>query len=201
MNTAPTVVGEELDAAYYDAKFNEDPMFGQHYTESNYYALWATILDRLRRQSKPSILEIGCGTGQLANVIRDMQFATSYLGIDFSNVAIQQARKVNPGWEFRCANIFEDRALEEETYNTVISTEFLEHVKNDVTVIERIRPGTMVIASVPNFPHKEHVRHFANTLEVYNRYIGYFKELYVVPIKAHKLGLMHFLMQGPRKSD
>ena len=196
-------VGQELSATYYDAKFGDAPQFYQHYSASLYYGLWSVILDRLRPMKVRRILEIGCGTGQLANAVADMGLAQSYLGLDFSQVAIDQARKTNPKLTFRCADVQQDRALEEADYNIVLSTEFLEHIEGDLAVINRIRPGSVVIASVPNFPHREHVRHFANAQEVHDRYSGAFERLYVVPI-VHRLlangyHLKHFLLQGRRK--
>jgi 2-polyprenyl-3-methyl-5-hydroxy-6-metoxy-1,4-benzoquinol methylase len=201
VNAPDSESGSERTADYYDEKFSSDVSFTQHYTESRYYGLWAIILDRLRRARNPRVLEIGCGTGQLAHLLHDMRFLDSYVGIDFSSVAIKQAQIRNPNWKFLCADIFEDRTLEDGDYNVVVSTEFLEHVEEDLAVVRRIRPSTMVIASVPNFPHPEHVRHFPNSQEVYGRYIPYFEELYVFPLPAHQSGLFHFLFQGYRNNE
>ena len=198
---AKQVQGEQLDAAYYDAKFTDNERAEYHYSRSNYYGLWTVIIDRLRQQPNPRILEIGCGPGQLAHAIRDMHIAESYIGLDFSQAAIDHARNHNPGLEFRCADVFEDRSLEDADYNIVLTTEFLEHVWEDLAVIERIRPGTVVIASVPNFPLNEHVRHFKTAQEVYDRYIPFFNELYVVTVRLHPAGLNLYLMQGKRRED
>ena len=200
MSEPPIVTGRQLDAEYYDTKFSKHVGFQRHYTETQYYGLWAVILDRLRFQKKRHILEIGCGPGQLANAIRDMRLATSYLGIDFSQVAIDQARKVNAGWAFRCTDVFEDTSLETHDYDIVLSTEFLEHVHEDLAVLERVRADTVIIASVPNFPWHEHVRHFTSAHEVHDRYNRFFEKLYVVPILMQKEGATHFLMQGTRKA-
>ncbi len=200
MSELSEATGRQLDAGYYDTKFSSDAGFQRHYTETQYYGLWAVILDRLRLQQKRRILEIGCGPGQLANAIRDMSLAESYLGIDFSQVAIDQARKTNPGLAFHCADVFEDDALETQDYDIVLSTEFLEHVHEDLAVLERVRPKTVILASVPNFPWREHVRHFASAQEVHDRYNHFFEKLYVVPIRMQEGGATHFLMQGPRKT-
>lgn len=191
-------LGVEMPAAHYDKSYAKDEHRLEHYSRTQYWGLWATIIDRLRMQNARRILEIGCGSGQLAHAIRDARLAEGYLGIDFSKVAIEQAKKVNPGWNFRCADVFQDRALEEERYDIVLSTEFLEHVNEDLAVIGRIRPGTMVIASVPNFPWKDHVRYFGRADEVHARYAPFFEKLYVVAIRTQKSGATHFLMQGPR---
>ena len=192
------IVGKERPASHYDESNINSPSTRVHYTRTEYYGLWATILDRLRFQQRRRILEIGCGSGQLANAIRDMELAEAYLGVDFSTVAIEQARKFNPSWDFRCADVFEDRALEDFDYDIVISTEFLEHIEADLSIVGRIRPGTIVMASVPNFPWHSHVRHFKNAQEVYDRYRGFFERLLVVPVRMQEKFAVHFLMQGKR---
>ena len=43
---------------------NEDRR--KHYTASPYYPLWTVIVDRLRRPRSRAVLEVACGSGQLA---------------------------------------------------------------------------------------------------------------------------------------
>jgi 2-polyprenyl-3-methyl-5-hydroxy-6-metoxy-1,4-benzoquinol methylase len=195
----PAIIGTERGASYYDDTYSRNAKARLHYTQTEYYGLWATLIDRLRILPTRHILEIGCGAGQLANAIRDLDLAHSYLGIDFSKIAVRQAREVNPGWSFRCADVFADAALEDEPYDVVLSTEFFEHVNEDLAVVQRIRAGTMVLASVPNFPWHEHVRHFRNAQEVHDRYIPFFETLRVVPIRMQKKFATHFLLQGARR--
>ena len=113
--------GAEQQAGFYDKRHTERAAKEQHYTESEYYGLWATILDRLRLQRERRILEIACGIGQLAHAIRDMSLAESYLGLDFRPVAIKEAQIANLGMRFICADIFNDRSLEDEPYKILIS--------------------------------------------------------------------------------
>ena len=48
-------------------------------------------------------------------------------------------------------------------YEIVICLETLEHLQDDLAVIEKIKPGAYVIFSVPNFDYESHVRHFIST--------------------------------------
>src|SRR5438128_11724255 len=63
--------GQEMGAEFYDKAFESVTSYHKHYTESEYYFLWTVIVDRIRRAKSTSILEIGCGPGQLARAIHD----------------------------------------------------------------------------------------------------------------------------------
>ena len=51
-----------------------------------------------------------------------------------------------------------------------ISTEVLEHITEDKLVLKSIPSGKLVIISVPNFGHHNHVRFFTSKEDIINRY-------------------------------
>ena len=177
--------------------FEQADHWKKHYTASRYYPLWAIIADRLRPNCPQRVLDIGCGPGQVAELLRDIGIS-DYLGIDFSKARIEAARKVCPEFEFLCADIFNDKVLEESNYDCVLAMEFLEHVENDVEVLNRTRPGTTILATVPNFPSRGHVRYFSSNEEVKERYRSVMKQLDVVSVLANNRGKRYYLMQGIR---
>ena len=63
--------GAEQDADYYDAMFAQDEGYRRPYQRSKYYFLWTVIADRARRSGTRGLLEVGCGTGQLAHLLAD----------------------------------------------------------------------------------------------------------------------------------
>jgi 2-polyprenyl-3-methyl-5-hydroxy-6-metoxy-1,4-benzoquinol methylase len=83
-------------------------------------------------------------------------------------------------------------------YDVVVTAEFLEHVKEDLTIIERIRPGTRVYASVPNFPHPAHVRYFNSKEEVSARYSSAFIDFRVDEFLYGSSGMSFFIFEGVR---
>lgn len=185
----------ERGVEYYNKVFEEKKIFHAHYTSSPYYGVWTVILDRLRRIEKVSILEIGCGTGQLAWALYDSDLANKYVGFDLSEVAIKYARLNCPRLKFFVANAIETNLYEIINYNVIISTEFLEHVERDLDVIKSIRGGTIFIGSVPNYPFRSHVRHFSSMTEVINRYSKYFSSFEVIPIRVYETKTI-YLFQG-----
>ncbi len=160
--------GAEQPPEFYDHTFRA-AHWKQHYTDSHYYPLWTVIADRVRRHGTKRIVDIGCGPGQVACLMRDLKI-DHYLGLDFSGERIAHAKQVCPEFEFVQADIFQTDVLETAAYDTVLVMEFLEHVEEDLAVLRRLRRDTYVLATVPNFPATGHVRYFHDADEVIARY-------------------------------
>lgn len=193
--TTGTEQGGEKGAEWYDASFDACEHWSQHYSESEYYFLWSVIADRIARSNAGSILEIGCGTGQLACVIRD-RIGCRYRGFDFSEKRIEYAQKTYPGISFVRQDAFTTDLFETCDYDTVVCTEFLEHVELDTVVLDKIRAGSRFYGTVPNFPFVSHVRHFGDEDEVRARYESRFRDLHIDTFLADAHGKAFYLLDG-----
>ena len=189
--------GAEQPAEFYDAMYESNAHWNDHYTQSRYYPLWTVILDRIGALSCVRILDIGCGPGQVACLLRDAGIPV-YTGIDFSPARVRRARSICPEYDFQVADVFETTVFQTDQYDCVLMMEFLEHVERDLDAIGRIRSGAAVIATVPNFPSAGHVRHFADVDEVSMRYSTSLSNLQVTPVAADPHGKMYFILQGVR---
>ncbi len=188
----------ERDSEYYDRTFISHQHWLNHYTESPYYPLWTVIADRIVRRGLGSVLDIGCGPGQFASLLRDKGLS-HYAGIDFSPRRIAQARNVCPEFAFTEADVFEtDLSGAANNCDAVVCCEFLEHVERDREVLEKISAGTWFFGTVPNFPDPAHVRHFSNAREVSDRYEHLFADFSVVTHLADLKGTEYFIMEGCR---
>jgi len=185
----------EKGAEWYDASFDASEYWSHHYTTSEYYFLWSVIVDRIKKIDAKSILEIGCGSGQLASLLAD-KVECKYIGFDFSEKRITCARKMCPGFLFIQQDAFKTELFEKSDYDTVICTEFLEHVEADTKVLTRIRKGSKFYGTVPNFPFVSHVRYFVNEKEVRSRYDQYFRDLSVDTFLADSKGKVFYLLEG-----
>ena len=111
-----------------------------------------------------SVLDVACGTGTLADF-----YNGDYTGCDFSEVAIETARKVRRlGAKFDVADFTLPFPVPEKFYDTIVLAEFLEHIEDDAVVFENItkilKPFGRIIISVPNcdrVPDESHVRTFS----------------------------------------
>lgn len=189
--------GSEKSADWYDQSFEDLAEWRLHYTESHYYFLWTVIVDRLKRANARRVLDIGCGPGQLACLIRDRGIA-EYQGFDFSPKRVEQAQRVCPEFRFTVDDAFTTDLFTAFPYDSVVCTEFLEHVERDLEVLARISSGARVLATVPNFPGAAHVRFFENAGEVHARYRHCFNDVTVDPFAANQSGKTFFLLEGTK---
>jgi 2-polyprenyl-3-methyl-5-hydroxy-6-metoxy-1,4-benzoquinol methylase len=189
--------GAEQPAEFYDATFEKCDHWREHYTKSRYYPIWTVVADRLKRANVRTILDIGCGPGQLACFLRDRGLA-GYVGVDFSKSRVEFARTACPEHRFEVADVFQSDFLTSVRYDAVLALEFFEHIERDLDVLARIRPGALVIATVPNFPAQGHVRHFKDEDEVFARYRHAFASLTVDEFRHDDKGRRFFLIEGRR---
>jgi len=183
------------DPRWYNAVYGKRPeAYITHYTDSLYYFLWTVVADRLR--ASRHVLELGCGTGQLAQLLFD-QGISAYTGFDFSREAIKIARARLPEADFRVDDALTTDLFECISYDVVVATEVLEHIPRDLEVVGRIRVGSRVVATLPNFDWTDHVRYFASPVAVRERYGGLLEEMSVVSFPRRD-GAVFFLMDGKR---
>ena len=182
---------------HYDTQYEAIEGYRCHYADSSYFFLWCVLIDRIKPADVRCVFDIGCGPGQLASFLHDRGFR-KYVGLDFSAVAIRMARLACPSYEFVCADVFESDLFNTLDYDVVVSTEFLEHVEEDLRILDLIRPGTRVYGSLPNFPHRAHVRHFNSEKEVYERYSSRFTGFKVDKFLFGSGGMAFFVFEGVR---
>jgi len=154
----------EKPASYYDKIYAGSQKYKAPYQDSVYYPLWLKIAEWIPERST-TVLDVGCGTGQLCSMLK----SSGYLhvtGIDFSQEAIATAKKT-------CSAIFKVADLYSfslyEFYETLILTEVLEHLEQDVALMKRIN-WQHVIFSVPSFDDPAHVRTYKSLADIKQRY-------------------------------
>lgn len=138
--TAPV---KELGSEYYDELFSKDNDM------SRYEAIFKMIGDTV---GSASVLDIGCGLAELSKYVQN------YSGFDFSEYAINKAKKENPA-----LNIWVGDAYKQENFkeaDVYVCTEVLEHLSGDLKVISNIPVGKEFIFTVPSFADPSHVRVF-----------------------------------------
>lgn len=167
--------GEICVPEYMDKRFAEWAEYSVHYNMLNPFVLklFHAVMDWIGKNEKNiTICEIGCGSGQFANMLFDYGY-TNYMGIDFSGQAIELAKKANPQYtdKFVCQNAFayleSNKKLEISVF---VLLEVLEHVNQDRELLNMLPAGCTVIFSVPNFKSFNHIRVFDNLVSIQSRY-------------------------------
>lgn len=166
-------MGKELDVSFYDEVFKSSKKYRENYAKSQWFNIWVEIKNIIRDYNFKKILDLGCGTGQLAHFIVE-ELNVDYSGIDFSSEAINVANKLFEENNLKSNFIIEDlynfdfNTIE---YDCIVSTEFLEHINGDVEILKRVRSGSYIIATVPNADSAGHVRFYPGSYEQSQREI------------------------------
>jgi len=158
----------ERNAGYYDEIYsNPDSGYRLSYFDSTYYNLWKRVL-LLIPKTDLTVLEVGCGTGQFAEMLLDQRSNITYRGIDFSDVAIKAANQLGNsiGIFFTTESAYDCKISIDDF---IICLETLEHI-DDFKFIERIPMGVEIVFTVPDFNDPAHVRYFKNINEIVTRY-------------------------------
>lgn len=158
-----------LGSDYYDNMYATDDRTFERPRSSPYYPLFAKVARLVREERPGSVLEVGCGSGVLAEML--IAAGVRYQGFDISPVAIEKARARNPQGQF-CLADATDPAAYRIAYDAVVCCEVLEHIEGDQAAVARWKSGSICICSVPNFDYESHVRFFRSDEQVRQRYGG-----------------------------
>ncbi|MAN88988.1 MAG: SAM-dependent methyltransferase [Algoriphagus sp.] len=102
-----------------------------------------------------NLLEIGCGEGRGVETL--LPLADSYVGLDKIGEVIADLEKKFPGVDFRQAVIPPFQGFEDESFDTIVSFQVIEHIQNDRLFLQEIyrmlKSGGKAIISTPNNTH------------------------------------------------
>ena len=179
---------------WYDEVYKHSDEYRKHFHESNYWSIWSRIIDFINKYNNKNILEIGCGSGQLALAVKSLTSTNDYVGIDFSAQAISMARIHIPEYNFIIGDVLVHEIVQDPSFDLVICTEVLEHLDEDLFLLSRINRDTKILATVPDYDSASHVRYFNETDDVAKRYSKHICNIEIDPIK-YKENII-FLIKG-----
>lgn len=179
-----------LEAGHYDSVYsNPDAPALASYELSPLKEMYDEVCRWL--PSNAVVHDLGCGPGMLAEALLHHGHYNgdgAYRGIDFSDVAVRHGwarvegvidamsddAAAQMSWDFAfCTGDLREWQPPENLYNTVfVCLETLEHLDDDLSLIERIPAGRRLILSVPTFNSAAHVRWFPSLGMVWSRYEG-----------------------------
>jgi SAM-dependent methyltransferase len=113
------------------------------------------LADRLKNavggSSGKRVLDIGCGQGVFLELMRQRGFET--VGVELGEKRSRVAREVR-GLNVVTGDLFSLQA-ENGSFDAVVMSHLIEHVDHPIAVLERVRdllrPGGLVLASLPNY--------------------------------------------------
>lgn len=186
---------KEFDKEFYNEAYKTGGSGGEYFKKPEdciYFPIWETVCNKL--SNTEPIFEIGCGVGQLAEYL--VKKGKNYLtGIDFSEVAIEQAQRRLISRSFEVKDVYTLKK-EEIDGNTVICLEVLEHLEKDLEIFELLPSKTRLIFSVPDYMSKSHVRSFQSSDEIWERYGKYLHTASIQKFVINKKGSRIFLVDS-----
>ena len=161
---------EEYNFPYhYVSEFREK--FTQTFNDTqgiNYVATIEYILNRLKKESFETLIDVGCGDGRLVRELNTEFPDKKIFGIDYSEKAINLAKALNPNCNFKCVDI-----IKEVKYNADVITliEVFEHIHPSISanfvdgIHKHLNKNGVLFITVPhiNKPIEyKHYRHFSS---------------------------------------
>ncbi len=148
------------------------------------------ILKIIRRINSRKILEVGCGSGDLAlNLIRKYD----YTGIDLNKYNTERLKLLGQSGKFYCSDIFKWKS--KEKFDLILCFEVIEHIKDDKGFVKKLatflkRGGTLILSTPEkmswwgsNDVLAGHYRRYE-----YEQLFNLFKKLNMDNIKIYSLG-------------
>lgn len=158
-------MGTEQPKEYYDKLMYKYPS-----AEIKYENLYNSVLNLLPNDKNIKILDSGCGTGGLINVLKNNGYS-NITGLDFSTYCINYCKKRFPENNFFSVDLNDNSSKDLiNGFSVIIMLEVLEHISNDISIIKKITKDSLVIFSLPNYDSTGHVRFFNNIDEIKDRY-------------------------------
>jgi len=145
--------GERYGEAYFKDTYGVDGLkpFGMHWWSVR---LYAGIADQwLRRIGGKRMLDVGCGHGFILSFLEG-RYET--FGVDLSAYAVEQCARFTPRSVCRVADVEQElpSELERGTFDLVNARYVFEHLREPQAamrrLVELLRPGGMLVFSVPN---------------------------------------------------
>ena len=194
-------MGSVRSATWYDQRFAQpDSKYLWRAEDLPYYHLWQLAIGHMK--DGDVVVDLGCGPGHLAELATRRR-AVRYRGYDFSAQALSMARKRAPEAAFFLWDATKDPVPRPSRTRTVyVSTEFMEHVEDDLGIIRQIPAGALTILTVPARDDPGHVRHFKTIDEVRKRYAPLLEivDLQRYEARHWKAGAVWYFLAGTRKA-
>lgn len=139
MNTDSSINSEK----YWDGRFADDWVSKEGPRQSRFFSRLAIdnlpgwLLYELRNKNL-SVADWGCAQGDGTDVWASYVGVGHLTGIDFSHIAIDQAKHRYPAIEFKCEDWISDGEASQKIYDVVFSSNTLEHFHNPYETLGRV---------------------------------------------------------------
>lgn len=137
-------------------EFYSDPKYVEAYLEPSRLEFFHEVVELLPVKgidyNGRHIADVGCGTGHVLQYVADISTPASLTGLDYSDAALDVARRVMPGAHFCSIDLCRD--VVPGQFDIIFCTEVLEHLLHPEnafkTIVRMIKPYGVALLTVPN---------------------------------------------------
>jgi 2-polyprenyl-3-methyl-5-hydroxy-6-metoxy-1,4-benzoquinol methylase len=141
---------------YWDKRFNENWELRDGPRQSRFFAQLALdnvpswLIKQIQVESL-TVADWGCAQGDGTNVWANYINSQQLSGVDFSQIAIDQAHERYPSIQFICENWLESDDLTTQRYDVVFSSNTLEHFHNPFDVLKVLseKANNAIVLALP----------------------------------------------------
>jgi 2-polyprenyl-3-methyl-5-hydroxy-6-metoxy-1,4-benzoquinol methylase len=154
----------------YDRVYADDRLLDE-YLAPERVAFYEEVAELCARWNPRSVIDVGCGSGNLLRALVDKTSPRRVVGVDHATAGIERARQLLPSGEFEARDLT-DLELD-ETFELVLCTEVLEHLADPgaaMRVLTRLCAETgVIVVTVPDGSQDtwEGHRNFWNEVELH----------------------------------
>lgn len=154
--------GDIASPAYADLRYEDNKDYSLKFDEivgyeSERFRKSYAMIEKIPHNT--DICELGCGSGQFANMLFDKGFI-NYTGVDYSKKGIEIAQSNNEKYKdrFICADVFGFLKEQKKPSDLYVVFEVLEHISRDIELVKSLPKNSWILFSVPNFMSFDHLR-------------------------------------------
>lgn len=123
------------------------------------------ITDMVDPLAYESVLDVGCGQGSLLATVMPLQPGARYMGVDFSDKALEVARQRAPQAEFARLDLTAGHL--DRRFGLVLCTDVIEHIEDDGTALANLAAMTgkyLLVSTLQGRmrPYETQVGHYRN---------------------------------------
>lgn len=154
-----------------------------------------------------ALLEVGCGEGRGIEILQS--HAVEYTALERHGHIVEKLHQKYPEVDFRQANVPPFHGIADNSFDTVVSFQVIEHIKNDRFFLEEIfrvlKPGGKALITTPNIKmsltrNPWHIREYTAE-ELKTLALSVFPNLTAKGISGNKKSMQYYEMnrQSVRK--
>jgi SAM-dependent methyltransferase len=135
----------------YERIYGDDRLLGEYLAPTR-LTFYAEVADLCARERPRTVVDVGCGAGNLLQALVERAAPERVVGIDYAGAGIRRARQLVPSAEFHAVSLYE--FAPHETFELVLCTEVLEHLSEPQWAMELLvrlcAVGGVIVITVPD---------------------------------------------------